>query len=280
MPVFGEQLLKNLSDKLTDKWKELPEFQGERGKLILESKNLLRSAIELLASVDGDLRNILTQTAANAVEDIIESVEERIENYQRNSSLQIVDGVLGKFTLERLFKSKGCAGAKEEDPSALSDDANNRIDSMPERGWYFYYVESLPTVPGPVDNYGRILLDTAWMMWGQYAGVKSQPVSNKALANVIIREKPLHGLVLGQAHVGNPYGGWILEMELDYRPGEWTEREFMNAACHEIGHIIGLHHSANPADLMYPIIPRDIFGPTLRDGNRAKALPWLGPPVS
>lgn len=268
-----EILLAGLAQLLLKKWKSSPELKGTRKNLLLDLIDL-QSGLKDIAVYYDDFRNLL-KTAGDAEDIDLETVEGFIKRFQKINDVLFKDGVLGQKTFKILKDTKGCSGEPEGDQKALSDAAKAKLAEKGNETWYFYYVDNLPHVPGPPDipnNYSHVLLDVAWAAWMECANVNAERLRDgeQELANVIVTTAMLPSNVLGKAHVGPP-GNSVLELQMDDRPN-WNEDLFFNAICHEIGHLLGLTHSGNPADLMYPQIPQGVNGPTSRDCARAVGL--------
>jgi hypothetical protein len=148
-----------------------------------------------------------------------------------------------------------------------------------------YFVEGYVSGLSKADQ--EDLLRMAWKSWEDVADLRLYPVVSKSAADIVIST--------GQGRNQNFDGpsGTLAWAELppgDDRPllmrfdlGEaWVKDgqgiRFLNVACHEFGHLLGLDHSRNPQALMAPYYSPAVSRPLQDDIGRIQAL--YGMPAS
>jgi hypothetical protein len=142
-----------------------------------------------------------------------------------------------------------------------------------------YFVEGYVSGLSKADQ--EDLLRLAWKHWEDVADLRLYPVVSKSAADIVIST--------GQGRSQNFDGpsGTLAWAELppgDDRPllmrfdlGEaWVKDgqgiRFLNVACHEFGHLLGLDHSRNPQALMAPYYSPGVSRPLQDDVGRIQGL--------
>jgi len=105
------------------------------------------------------------------------------------------------------------------------------------------------------------LVERAFKEWSDASGggVTFTFVANNSQANVECewttdQSKLSHSFAAGETHTGvNSIGKRKATAFIVVRPNDpdYDEKDFYSTTLHEVGHAIGLSHSATPADVMY-----------------------------
>jgi Matrixin len=143
-------------------------------------------------------------------------------------------------------------------------------------------------LPGQVPGYRSELRDaarSAFVRWEQVGGipVHFEFVNDSASANVIVRWIDRFSMRrAGQADIRWNGAGWIasgtLTLATHTSDGLLLDIDAVyTVALHEIGHLLGLGHSDDPQDVMYPTT--SVHDITSRDRNTARLL-YSVPPGS
>ena len=174
-----------------------------------------------------------------------------IKKFQEFVEMKNIDGVLGNETLGEKDDRRTCARRDGTPPDITK---GSIADTQRNTNVIFYYVDikEPETIGG---ERVRDLLADAWQMWQEHARITVQEVFELADANVVVQMKPIDnkGGTLGEADVGGPGLHQQLTCILD-KDEDWTPRKFTVAACHEFGHILGLHHSEKDGQIMSPVL--------------------------
>jgi hypothetical protein len=138
-----------------------------------------------------------------------------------------------------------------------------------------------PIVDAPGDDSAAQLLDEAFDRWTMVTRllVQSEEVAGKA-ANVIIKSVMTDGSggELARATLGGGPGTIQNYSLLIDSSDTWTAQKFLATTTHEIGHMLGLDHSENPQDLMFPTLAQGRTA-DLTDGDIRRAQRDWGAPT-
>jgi len=203
----------------------------------------------------------------------IKMLEDAIRATQSGLGGIFPDGILGKGTLGKLFEiARSCPGRLGKDRTGIGETGPNEEFEAFE---FRYFIEGIPEVRGADAS---ALLESAWGSWKKTVFMRVSRTKIRSKANVIVKLASIDGPsnVLADAHVGPPVSREQLELRFDASE-DWDPFTFEATACHEIGHLMGLHHSADMDDLMAPRLG-DMKAPTLGDKSAAKVNYPLDPP--
>jgi hypothetical protein len=136
-----------------------------------------------------------------------------------------------------------------------------------------YHMESLPAF-GAADSAAAIVRE-AWQAWEKAGPLRAEAVSAADRPHVVIRAERLDGPAGAPAHgqLGPPREGVALELRLDSEQA-WTGDLLRLVAAHELGHLLGLGHTATPGQLMSDSVPDQVRTPQAEDIQRLLKI-WL-----
>ncbi|MFM7070230.1 MAG: matrixin family metalloprotease [Planctomycetota bacterium] len=134
-----------------------------------------------------------------------------------------------------------------------------------------YHVESLPSLAN-ADQAAAIVRE-AWRAWESVGPIRAVEVSATQRPHVVIRAERLDGPAGAPAHgqLGRPGEGVTLELRFDVEQ-TWTEDLLRLVATHELGHLLGLEHTATPGQLMSDSVPDGVRTPQAEDIQRLRML--------
>ena len=118
------------------------------------------------------------------------------------------------------------------------------------------------------------LIQDAWNAWQEVADISVDCVDAPENGNVVINFTKIdgNGKVLADATVGEGRGVFFrMVMRID-SDENWIATKFKGVITHEIGHMLGLHHSEVPRNLMNAFYQSDINEPKGDDISRVRQI--------
>lgn len=124
----------------------------------------------------------------------------------------------------------------------------------------------------------KAIYDLAWQQWADVCDLKPARVSSAAEANVAVGQGAIDGPWGTLAYSYLPCGASATtQLTQLYDDGEtWSYPFLLGCACHEIGHALGLNHSAT-GNLMAPYLDENITKP--QRGDIVDIQARYGPPI-
>lgn len=261
---------------LLAKWQQdVPPGEFEQSKVgETEVARMLRFAVLAGKIASGGLGTSPEQILA--IIDVIKVVQKRLKVDDRDGFF----GRASKNALERLFRAcdPGPSGQDGKKLGELADANIENTNFQPGDTATFCYFVS-PALRAKTFDGGVPAIDLiryAWNFWTREANIRTILVQHEEDANVVIELGHLDGAgsMLGLAHVGGPqFLGQQLTVTID-QDDSFDKQHFVVALCHEFGHILGLTHTNDPTQLMYPLINIEggIVSPRDQDKQRVIAL--------
>lgn len=154
-----------------------------------------------------------------------------------------------------------------------------------------YFVES--TVAGLSRADALRLTQQAWDQWSEVANVRARVTADATTADVILTtargasagfDGPYGVLAWAYLPTGDAFQGQLsCRFDLDETwstVGSSLGIAYLNVACHEFGHLLGLPHSTNPKALMAPYYSPAVATPqAVDDVPRIRLLYGAAPPL-
>lgn len=207
-------------------------------------------------------------------DELIERVQLAVKKLEQFAGAQLdVDGLIDKSLVG--FLVERCLGNPHFNRTNLKPNTTTRQHI---EGKIRYFVDgNLPDISGvddPID-----IVDTAFISWQKVAFIPVTEAGTKEGANFLITTVSIdgNGNTLADATLGAGPGSGLLEMRIDLSE-EWDANKFEGTVCHEIGHALGLDHSSDRNDLMFPRYQPHIKTPQPNDIARIQRL-WGLPEV-
>ena len=168
-------------------------------------------------------------------------------------------------------------GRVAQTPRWPDDPARRALAARPplEDGVIRIALESLPTL-GDGGDAAEIVRD-AVKQWSETGVVAFREVASHEHPHLVVRTERLDGPggVPGHGQLGPPQEGLSLELRLDAE-ADWKTDLLRLVAVHELGHLLGLTHTATPGQLMSESVPDDVRAPQEEDISRLRQL-WMSP---
>jgi WD40 repeat protein len=145
-----------------------------------------------------------------------------------------------------------------------------------EEGAIRVFIESLPQWSegkNTSSHNARQLVAETWKAWGDVGSIAFREVGRDEQPHLVIRTEPLDGAggVPGHGQLGPPQEGLTLELRLDSHD-EWSADQLRRVVLHELGHLLGLTHTATPGQLMSDSVPASVRAPQPEDIARLRKL--------
>jgi len=157
--------------------------------------------------------------------------------------------------------------------SSLPRGARELPEAIQGRRVVRYHIESLPAL-GTANSAAAIVRE-AWQAWEKEGPLRAEAVAAADRPHVVIRAERLDGPAGAPAHgqLGPPREGVALELRLDSEQA-WTDDLLRLVTAHELGHLLGLGHTATPGQLMSDSVPDQVRTPQAEDIRRLLEI-WL-----
>ncbi|MBC8289084.1 MAG: matrixin family metalloprotease [Planctomycetes bacterium] len=207
---------------------------------------------EILSSLPAD---------GNITKTLINKITSGIRKFQKQGSLNIKDGLLNPETIQWILET--CNGVAH---GTLQKD---RVDppSVGKVRWARYYIKpgSLPKID--TGKKPQDLLFQAWGAWAEHIRIDVLKVSKLKESNILIHSGEFDGPggTLADATVGPPNQR---RNDIKFDSSEsitWEEDKFLYTCIHEIGHVLGLQHTAEKGQIMSTVRQKGLVEPTKKD---------------
>lgn len=210
-------------------------------------------------------------TPEEASDRLLGHVADAVKKLQKSTPILILDGIFGNQTLNFL-RLPSCLGERPFRSIPGIDVNAESIHPQPgstERPLIRFFIESAPRLTNSDEEEH---VSAGWDAWTELINLDAQRTLDASEANVIIRTEPLDGPGSKLADAdGGPLGNQLKEVRFD-KTESWTADKLLYAAIHEYGHILGLHHSDTPGNIMYKRYQPDFIGVGRRDETEIKNI--------
>lgn len=252
---------------------------GDYAKLAIPAV-LLPASPEILAAqltklVLGEVLKFGNVDITNITDDVLKEVKKQISELQNSLGIP-ANGVLGTNTLDAL--KNRCLRGIGVPIATVSPNAPANAGAPDFSGLhdFRYFLDGKwPEIDGvEVET----LFENAWNSWQLVANIRCDTADTPEGANVLITSVSIDGAgnVLADATVGQGRGSFFpMTMRVDNNE-QWTAKKFQGVITHEIGHLLGLHHSAVNGQLMDPFYQAGIIEPKPEDIQRIQDI-WGQP---
>ncbi|MDD2500263.1 MAG: DUF4214 domain-containing protein [Geobacter sp.] len=140
-----------------------------------------------------------------------------------------------------------------------------------------------PDLVSPLESAQSQLFQQALEAWEQVANVDFVLVGDTPFVDMRVGLSQIDGAgrILGIASLWN-IGAALTDVTIEFDAADMLnsvapESLFYKTALHEIGHVLGLDHSSNPSDLMYPYVNQST---TLSNDDKAAVVGLYGAAVT
>lgn len=260
---FGTQLLQRYQE------------MAQTGRL---DPSLVPTGAELIAGfaelVKGDFlpKDMLGTIATwKPIDDAIKSIQGRLNGILGERTLE-EDGILGPRTLKKIFNTSKCDGSLPHNPTSEVASDQTGLSRLVIRYWH----RDL-RLPRLQNGSAADVIEQAWEAWKEFLLIDVKPAASRENANVLIFETNQldnrAGGVLADAHVGPP-GPFVQHLRFDIAEAPWEKKKFLQTSIHEMGHLLGLHHSTNPNSIMSAFLNKEVTKPGKSDIEALTRIGW------
>jgi hypothetical protein len=260
---FGKELLK--------RYQEMAMTGRLDPSLIPSADDLIAGFAEL---VKGNFlpKDVLgTISTWKPIDDAIASIQSRLNGILGEGILK-EDGILGPRTLKRILGTPKCDGSLPHNPTNEVASDQTGLSRLVIRYWHKDL--RLPTLK---NGSAADVIEQAWETWKEFLLIDVKPAATRDNANVLIFEtnqldnRPFG--VLADAHVGPP-GPFVQNLRFDIGEAPWDKKRFLQTCVHEMGHLLGLHHSTDQTSIMSAYLNKEVTKPGKVDIESLARIGW------